>query len=98
MLDSFARGFPRAATEPPPTFPFLESQCQRAAFWHELSLCQRSGAARKIVPAGGADRVYRGVLPACQTVKAILLQIFCSAWKWRNSGLLGQPEAHNSWG
>ena len=57
----------RAATEPPPTFPFLESQCQRAALRHELSLCQRSNAARKNVPAGGVEGVYREAVRACQT-------------------------------
>jgi hypothetical protein len=50
----------RAATEPPPTFPFLESQCQRAALRHELSLCQRSKAARKNEPRRAARRGYIG--------------------------------------
>jgi hypothetical protein len=89
MLDSvwFMDLHPRTATEPPPTFPFLESQCQRAALRHELLICQRSSAARKIVrPAGGADRVYRGVPRACQTVNAGLWQIFFSPEKSRKSG------------
>jgi hypothetical protein len=83
----FARGLTHEhATEPPPTFPFLESQCQRAALRHELLLCQRSNAARKIVrPAGGADRVYRGVLRASQTVNEGLWQFFFNGKKWRNS-------------
>jgi hypothetical protein len=94
MLDSvwFMNLHPRTATEPPPTFPFLESQCQRAALRHELLLCQRSSAARKIVsPAGGADRVYRGVPLACQTVNVRLWQIFFSPGKHWKSG----PSDHN---
>src|SRR5579862_1901069 len=51
---------PRTATEPPPTFPFLESQCQRAAFRHELLLCQRSNTARKTVARRAAWRGYIG--------------------------------------
>jgi len=52
--------YSRAATEPPPTFPFLESQCQRAALRHELSLCQRSKATRKNEPRRAARRGYIG--------------------------------------
>src|SRR5579864_129107 len=50
----------RAATEPPPTFPFLESQCQRAALRHEISLCLRSKAARKTVARRAAWSGYIG--------------------------------------
>ncbi len=59
----------RVATEPPPTFPFLESQCQRAAFQREFSFWQRSNTARKASPAGGVGAVYRGADPRCQTQK-----------------------------
>jgi len=54
------RSYSRAATEPPPTFPFLESQCQRAALRHELLLCQRSKAARKNEPRRAARTGYIG--------------------------------------
>jgi hypothetical protein len=61
MLDSFARELSSTgATEPPPTFPFLESQCQRAALRHELLLCQRSNTARKDVARRAAWRGYIG--------------------------------------
>jgi hypothetical protein len=59
----------REATEPPPTFPFLESQCQRAAFRREFSFWQRSDTARKASPAGGVGAVYRGANRLCQTQK-----------------------------
>jgi hypothetical protein len=44
------------ATEPPPTFPFLESQCQRALFWREFSSCQENYAARKVIAYGRRGR------------------------------------------
>jgi len=59
----------RDATEPSPTFPFLESQCQRAAFRREFSFWQRSNTARKASPAGGVGAVYRGANRLCQTLK-----------------------------
>jgi len=53
--------------EPPPTFPFLESQCQRAVSKRELPFCQRRNAVRKVVPSGRRGAVYRGVSSDCQT-------------------------------
>ena len=58
---------PGHATEPPPTFPFLESQCQRARRWRDLPSCQRRITARKAGPAGGVGAVYRRVVYPCQT-------------------------------
>jgi hypothetical protein len=71
---------PRTATEPPPTFPFLESQCQRAALRHELLLYRRSKAARKVgAQRAAAERVYREVAPACQTGKSEDSRLSCRA-------------------
>jgi len=52
----FARLSPDVAIKPPPTFPFLESQCQRAILGRELPSCQRSNTARKTVPSGRRGR------------------------------------------
>ena len=71
----------REATEPPPTFPFLESQCQRAAFRREFSFWQRSNTARKASPAGGVGAVYRGANRLCQTLKT---KFFERLWMTEN--------------
>ncbi len=65
----------RDATEPPPTFPFLKSQCQRARLKHEFPSCQRRNTARKASPAGGVGAVYRRAAGQCQTVKRLKKQI-----------------------
>ena len=72
----------REATEPPPTFPFLESQCQRAAFRREFSFWQRSDTARKASPAGGVGAVYRGANRLCQTLKT---KLFRRLWMDKNA-------------
>jgi len=65
------------ATEPPPTFPFLESQCQRTRQRREISSCQRRNTARKTdSPAGGVGAVYRGLIGTCQTQNACKSVIF----------------------
>ena len=53
LLKAFALS---RATEPPPTFPFLDSQCQRAGLWRELPSCQRRRTARKVEPNGRRGR------------------------------------------
>jgi hypothetical protein len=74
----------RAATEPPPTFPFLESQCQRAALRHELYIMpEKQSRPQERASASGADGVYREVLPACQTGNAAVLRKFRRAEKCR---------------
>src|SRR5665213_2292374 len=65
--------------EPPPTFPFLESQCQRAVSEHELSFCQRRNTARKVGPNERRGAVYRGVSWECQTYFGLIFSFFLRA-------------------
>jgi hypothetical protein len=51
----------REATEPPPTFPFLESQSQRAVFRREFSFWQRNNTARKATPRAAWARCIGGL-------------------------------------
>ena len=54
----------RGKPKPPPTFPFLESQCQRARIQGEISFCQRWIAARKKCARERRGRgLYEGVPP-----------------------------------
>src|SRR5215467_6976890 len=58
--------------EPPPTFPFLESQCQRAPTKGEFSFCSRWNAARKTRPAKRRGRgLYEGDFPKSNPKKQI---------------------------
>jgi len=74
----------RDATEPSPTFPFLESQCQRAVFRREFSFWQRNNTACKASPASGVGAVYRGANRLCQTLKTKKFRRLWMSEKRRN--------------
>ena len=63
----FARLSPDVAIKPPPTFPFLESQCQRAFSDVNFHLARETTPPARQGPAGGVGAVYRRVLLPCQT-------------------------------
>ena len=44
-------------------------------------------------PAAGEEAVYRGVVPASQTVNGVLLQFFFSGPEWRKSAVSVEFEA-----
>src|SRR5262245_48932011 len=67
---------PDVATEPPPTFPFLESQCQRAVSDVNFHHAREATPPARHCPAGGVGAVYRRGLPACQTGIARYLHFF----------------------
>src|SRR5260370_11519151 len=68
-----AHGLEAWQAEPPPTFPFLESQCQRAPTKGEFSFCSRWSAARKKRPAERRGRgLYEGVYPKSNPKKQII--------------------------
>src|SRR6476620_9430206 len=65
------------ATEPPPTFPFLESQCQRAISDVNYHHAREATPPARQCPAGGVGAVYRrGFLP-CQTGNRAGFAFFC---------------------
>ncbi len=83
-----------SSDEPPPTFPFLESQCQRATsarnFQSRTSVppCARSSVRR------GKERVYRGAPLACQTQKRCFSKKNLSACGQGENGAF--PEASSA--
>jgi hypothetical protein len=71
-----AQACARAATEPPPTFPFLESQCQRAPLKANFHSSRDGNRPQDRQAIGRRGAVYRGLDFPCQTVNALNLQIF----------------------
>ena len=55
--------------KPPPTFPFLESQCQRAVSGTNFHHARDATPPARLCPAGGVGAVYRRPIGACQTEK-----------------------------
>src|SRR5690349_3752398 len=64
------------ATEPPPTFPFLESQCQRALSDVNFHHAREATPPARQCPAGGVDGVYRRVFLPCQTGNRAVFAFF----------------------
>ena len=56
-------------TKPPPTFPFLKSQCQRAVSGTNFHHARDATPPARLCPAGGVGAVYRRPIGACQTEK-----------------------------
>jgi hypothetical protein len=54
------------AIEPPPTFPFLESQCQRAHFGVNFHHARKTTPPARSSPTGGVGAVYRRAVSPCQ--------------------------------
>ena len=72
----FARLSPDVAIKPPPTFPFLESQCQRANSDVNFHHAREATPPARQCPAGGVGAVYRRVLLPCQTGNRAVFAFF----------------------
>lgn len=88
---------PGQATEPPPTFPFLDSQCQRAVSGTKFHHARDATPPARRSPAGGVGGVYRRVVFPCQTVKRLKIRNFPGLVD--GSGSWGKPcGSLNQWG
>jgi hypothetical protein len=83
----------RAATEPPPTFPFLESQCQRATPKANLHSTRDGTPPARRGPTGGVGAVYRGLVFPSQTVNPLIFRIFLTRL-WIDFRIPLGPSAH----
>jgi hypothetical protein len=83
---------PDVATEPPPTFPFLESQCQRANPDVNFNHARAATPPARQCPASGVGGVYRrGSLP-CQTPNGGFPHFICGPFARVVAGLFAvQP-------
>src|SRR6185437_7893255 len=62
--------------EPPPTFPFLESQCQRAAKSVNFHSARDETPPARLRPNGRRGVVYRGASWDCQTYFGPIFSFF----------------------
>ena len=77
-LPGFTSG---VAIEPPPTSPFLKSQCQRAAPRREQSVCQRRNTARKAFASRAVWARYIGGCGGPVKPDSVDISAFFLSWR-----------------